>query len=147
MALLPYSTFQFSGLHPANGQGFATPCSNPGNPFARGSPQNCERPLRRTSKESAMRRRAQTMFLCTLVSLCAPWVRAADEYNPVAREQPQLASPATLGVIVKLRKNAAGSVLMKLSSGTDRVVTLAKRTGLAMTLKREISETLLANTI
>jgi serine protease len=87
-------------------------------------------------------------FLCTLAVLTVASVSAADEYNPVAHEPRVASSPAAeLGVIVKLRKNADGAALMKLGGGTDRVAMLAKRTGLAMSLKREISDRLLANVI
>ena len=71
----------------------------------------------------------------------------AGEFNPVAREPRQAPSAETLGVIVKLRGNAAGAAIMKLSAGADRTAALAKRTGLAMSLKREISDALLASTI
>lgn len=73
----------------------------------------------------------------------------AEEYNPVAHEPRSAAAPEarTLSVIVKLRKTGAGASLMKLSTGADRVTALAKRTGLAMSLRREISDAMLANTI
>jgi serine protease len=84
--------------------------------------------------------------LCVLASLFAS-ASVAEEYNPVAHEPPQAASPPTLAVIVKLRKTGAGAALMKLSTGGDRVAALAKRTGLDMSLRREISNWMLANTI
>ncbi len=52
----------------------------------------------------------------------------------------------TWDVIVKLRKDGAGAAIAKLSNGTDRTAALAKRTGLALGLKREISESMLAST-
>jgi serine protease len=86
--------------------------------------------------------------LLAIVTACwAPMAGAAEEYNPVAREPRVASSTQSVAVIVKLRKNGDGSVLLKLSAGTDRVAALAKRTGLTMTLKREISEAMLANTI
>jgi serine protease len=80
-------------------------------------------------------------------SLIACFAAAATEHNPVAREPRSAASNESLAVIVKLRKNAAGMTLMKLSTSPDRVVALAKRTGLTMSLNRQISDSLLANSV
>jgi len=83
-----------------------------------------------------------------LVALAQSGVAVADsEFNPVA-QQPQVGeSPATLGVIVKLRKDGAGAAISKLASGTDRTTALAKRTGLALAFKRDISDSLLASSV
>ncbi|HEU4779572.1 MAG TPA: S8 family serine peptidase [Steroidobacteraceae bacterium] len=70
---------------------------------------------------------------------------AADEHNPVARESRGQPAPSTLAVIIKLRKDGAGAPIAKLDNGTERTAALAKRTGLALGLKREISESLLAS--
>ena len=72
---------------------------------------------------------------------------AASEYNPVAHEPrvPQMAS--SLGVIVKLRKDGEGAAIAKLASGTERTAALARRTGLALGLRREISDSMLASTV
>jgi serine protease len=86
--------------------------------------------------------------LLTMAMLCAPMALADTEYNPVAHP-PQLstAQPAArLSVIVKLRDEAAG-VTAKLTNGVDRTAALAKRTGLALELKREISSRMLASTV
>jgi serine protease len=75
---------------------------------------------------------------------------SAAEHNPVARE-PRASSvlndTVKLAVIVKLRADGAGAAFAKLSNGTDRAAALAKRTGLTLSLKREISDTLLASSI
>lgn len=72
---------------------------------------------------------------------------AADtEFNPVARE-PHQAANETMGVIFKLRSEGTGAAIAKLSTSTDRIRALAKRTGLGMTLKREVSTSLLATTV
>ena len=84
-----------------------------------------------------------------LVLACTTAVSAAAEYNPVAR-QPQvqgLSLPQTLSVIVKIRRDGTGSAITKLSNGTDRAAALAKRTGLTLSLRREISDSLLASTV
>jgi len=71
----------------------------------------------------------------------------ADEHNPVAHEPRVRETPATLAVIVKLRKDGAGAAIAKLGNGSDRTAALAKRTGLALGLKREISDLMLASTV
>src|SRR5688572_31304802 len=86
-------------------------------------------------------------LLATVTACWTSVAGAAEEHNPVAREPRVAAATQSLGVIVKLRKNAEGSALLKLATGTDRALALARRTGLVMTLKREISESLLANTV
>ena len=87
--------------------------------------------------------------LLSLAMLGAPLALADTEYNPVTRQQASqvLAPPAsTLSVIVKLRSEAAG-VTAKLSNGVDRTAALAKRTGLALSLRREISDRLVASSV
>src|SRR5262245_34059904 len=80
---------------------------------------------------------------CTGIS-----VGATDtEFNPVAREPRNVTDNGSANVIFKLRSNPAGAAIAKLSTGTDRIQALAKRTGLGMSLKREISDSLLASTI
>ncbi|HEU5136303.1 MAG TPA: S8 family peptidase [Steroidobacteraceae bacterium] len=71
---------------------------------------------------------------------------AASEYNPVARE-PRDSQTTNLRVIVKLRKDGDGAAIAKLATGTERTAALAKRTGLALGLKREISASMLASTV
>ena len=82
----------------------------------------------------------------TVLAVSAVSSAADTEFNPVARE-PRQAANETTGVIFKLRGDGAGASIAKLSGGGDRVQAVAKRTGLAMTLKREISTTLLASTV
>ena len=86
-------------------------------------------------------------LLLSLGMLQSGAVAAASEHNPVAHETRIPDSSANLGVIVKLRKDGAGAAISKLSSGADRTAALAKRTGLALGLRREISDSMLASTI
>jgi len=72
---------------------------------------------------------------------------ADTEHNPVAHEPRTREMSPSLGVIVKLRKDAAGNAIAKLGNGTDRTAALAKRTGLALGLQREISDVMLASTV
>ena len=89
-------------------------------------------------------------LLLTMAMLCAPVALADTEYNPVARQpvaQLSTAQPAArLSVIVKLRNETTG-VTSKLTNGVDHTAALAKRTGLALELKREISSRMLASTV
>ena len=71
---------------------------------------------------------------------------AASEHNPVAHE-PRNFETTSLGVIVKLRKDGDGAAIAKLATGTERTLALAKRTGLALGLKREISDSMLASIV
>src|SRR5688572_19098387 len=93
---------------------------------------------------------ARTVLL-TISMLCAPVALADAEFNPVARQpvsQLSTALPAaSLSVIVKLRNEAVGATVAKLASGVDRAAALAKRTGLKLSLKREISERMLASSV
>src|SRR5688500_8744071 len=86
-----------------------------------------------------------------LAILCTSLAHGAAEFNPVNRE-PRTHSPADadhqLSVIVKLRQDGNGAAFAKLlGNGTDRMAALAKRSGLSLGLKREISDALLAGTI
>ena len=75
-----------------------------------------------------------------LVCIAALTASAADtEFNPVAREPRNASTAASVGVIFKLRADGAGASIAKLSTGSDRTQAIAKRTGLGMTLRREIS--------
>ena len=87
-------------------------------------------------------------ILLTIAIAQMPGALAASEHNPVAHEPRGRETPANnLGVIVKLRKDGAGAAISKLADGTDRAAALAKRTGLALGLKREISGSMLAGTV
>jgi serine protease len=86
--------------------------------------------------------------LCVLVSTAALSAGAADiEYNPVAHEPRAARTASTMGVIFKLRPDGAGAAIAKLATGVDRLQTIAKRAGLGMSLRREISDTMLAGTV
>jgi serine protease len=85
-----------------------------------------------------------------LAMLCASLAHGAVEHNPVSREPraPRSADATRqLSVIVKLRQDGAGAAIAKLGNGADRMTALARRSGLSLGLKREISDRLLASTI
>jgi serine protease len=83
-----------------------------------------------------------------LISLGAIAAGAADtEFNPVAHEPRNAQGTASVGVIFKLKADGAGASIAKLSTGSDRTQAIAKRTGLGMSLKREISGSMLASTV
>lgn len=82
------------------------------------------------------------LLLIALVQSAA--TLAAAEHNPVAREARGQSLTANLAVIIKLRKDGAGASMSKLASGTERTSMLARSTGLALGLKREISDSMLA---
>jgi serine protease len=81
--------------------------------------------------------------LMPAVALLLPVARA-DEFNPVLREPRGAQTGSGFDVIVKLRSEPR-SAFQKLSAASDRGVALAKRTGLTLQLKREISDSLLAS--
>jgi serine protease len=83
-----------------------------------------------------------------LIFLAAWSAAAADtEFNPVAREPRAAANAASVGVIFKLRADGDGAAIAKLATGVDRAQAVAKRTGLGMSLRREISGTMLAGIV
>jgi serine protease len=88
--------------------------------------------------------------LMTLVALQAPLVALAED-NPVRHEaHVDAAAPIqSLDVIVKLRREAAptAAATAKSSTPSTRTASLAKRTGVAVELRREISGNLLASRI
>src|SRR5688572_23362854 len=79
--------------------------------------------------------------------LQAAIVARGAEYNPVAHQPRTQREASSLGLIVKLRPAAAVSGTRKLASNSDRHVALAKRTGLPLSFKREISEQLIVTQI
>jgi serine protease len=91
------------------------------------------------------------MLLALTASAVVPASLPAAEHNPVAREPRASNSSAPdagdLAVIVKLRSQGPGAVIAKLSNGSERAAALAKRTGLDLQLRREISESLFASSI
>ena len=93
-----------------------------------------------------MRQQSMMVALLLLGILQSLPAVAAGEHNPVAHET-RIRETANLGLIVKLRKDVAGAAIAKLATGTDRAAALAKRTGLALGLRREISDLMLAGTI
>lgn len=96
-----------------------------------------------------MQTRTLKMIAAQALLLMAPPVFAADlEHNPVHREpRPVDIRETELAVIVKWHPDGADGSLQKLASGPARVSVLAKRTGLALTLRREISPAMLATRI
>jgi serine protease len=86
-------------------------------------------------------------FAFMFVLACGALNAAETEFNPVTHEPRDAATSATVGVIFKLRRDGAGAAIAKLAAGTDRIQALAKRTGLGMNLRREISDTMLASTV
>jgi serine protease len=85
-------------------------------------------------------------LICSLLALSSPSLFAAEEYNPVSREPRSSTQSGTLGVIIKLRKEP-GVTQGKLGSGSDRLGSLSKRTGMDLSLRREISDSMLASTV
>jgi len=84
--------------------------------------------------------------LCALWTMCTPAL-ADTEFNPVARQPAATGNTGSLDIIVKLRADGAGAAMAKLSNGASRTDALAKRTGLAMHFRREISDRLLAGNV
>ena len=82
--------------------------------------------------------------LTTLVALQA-YPILADEFNPVRHEPAIQDANASLDLIVKLRSQTQVAGISKASNVTDRSMSLAKRTGVAIQLKRQISDTMLAS--
>src|SRR5688572_1148082 len=74
-------------------------------------------------------------------------VGAEPEHNPVAHEPSAARADTELAVIVKLRADSSSAALTKLSNGADRTAALAKRTGLRLGHKRDISELMIATRI
>ena len=74
-------------------------------------------------------------------------VASAGEFNPVLHEPRGSRAEAGLDVIVKLRSDGATIAAAKITQGADRGAALAKRTGLGLQLRREISESMLASHI
>src|SRR5688572_20789012 len=80
-------------------------------------------------------------------AVLATQVSFGAEYNPVSRQPSPQPETASLQVIVKLRPEGGSTGAQKLTSGTDRSAALARRTGLALKLRRDISEQLIATQI
>jgi serine protease len=80
----------------------------------------------------------------------APCVWPADtEHNPVAR-QPRVSSVIPgggLAVILKVRSGVPGGASGKIAHATDEVAALAKRTGLSLSVRRQISDSMIASTV
>ena len=66
------------------------------------------------------------------------------ESNPVAHESRAPADAASLDVLIKLRPDASAGAVQKLGQQASRSEALARRTGLAVQVTREISDRLLA---
>jgi serine protease len=83
-----------------------------------------------------------------VVALVWPILGASQEHNPVARE-PRLAAVSTAArahVIVKLRLDVQRGTLSK-QSNDQLNARIASRTGLKLTLRREISESMISTTV
>jgi serine protease len=80
-------------------------------------------------------------------AVLATQVSFGAEYNPVSRQPSPQPEAASLQVIVKLRPDGGSTGAQKLTSSTDRSAALARRTGLALKLRRDISEQLIATQI
>jgi serine protease len=78
--------------------------------------------------------------------LCAA---AYAEHNPVAHppRSSTVNAERSLAVIIKVRPAGNAGAMEKSTTAEDRVAALSKRTGLAMSLRREISASLIAGTI
>ena len=87
------------------------------------------------------------LFALALLAAAAFQATGAErEYNPVAREPRTIGENTGLAVIVKLR--ASGAIgRQKLSTSLERTAALAKRTGLNLTHKRDISDAMIATRI
>lgn len=79
--------------------------------------------------------------------LQAAIVANAAEFNPVAHEAHATAQTASLDVLIKLRPEVATGGVQKLGNPSSRSQALARRSGLALQLKREISDRLVASHI
>lgn len=83
------------------------------------------------------------LFALSLLAAAAFQAAGADrEYNPVAHEPRAARAEVELAVIVKFR--ATGDATRKLSTGAERATALAKRTGLDLGHKRDISDEMIA---
>jgi serine protease len=86
--------------------------------------------------------------LLAAAALQAVIAARAAEFNPVAHEPRTRPETASLDVLIKLRPEVSGGTAQKLSSPVSaRSEALARRTGLAVQLKREISDRLVATHI
>ena len=72
---------------------------------------------------------------------------AVPEHNPVAQEPRAIQAETRLDVIVKLRTDNSSDAVAKRATGADRTAALAKRTGLDLTHKRDVSDLMIASHI
>jgi serine protease len=94
-----------------------------------------------------MHRHTRVLAAVTAAAALHATAFGATEYNPVSHEPRAASAATTLDVIVKLRSDGAGAAIAKLATGADRTTALARRTGLKLSLKREISDSMLASSI
>ncbi len=85
-------------------------------------------------------------LLTTLVAFQVPCA-FAGEHNPVRHETAMPESRVSVDVIVKLRREDPSIAVAKLSTATDRTLSLAKRTGVRLELRRKISDQMLASRV
>ena len=84
--------------------------------------------------------------MTTLVALQAHPV-LAGEFNPVRHEPSTQYATASLDLIVKLRRETQAAGISKSSTLTERSTSLAKRTGVDIQLKRQLSDSMLASRV
>ncbi|HTU66200.1 MAG TPA: S8 family serine peptidase [Steroidobacteraceae bacterium] len=82
-----------------------------------------------------------------IAGVAAAATTGSAEFNPVMQEPHVAESLGTADVIFKLKANGDGAAIAKLATGSDRVAAIAKRSRLGMSLRREISTSLLAGTV
>jgi serine protease len=91
-----------------------------------------------------MYRFSRLAALLFVAALSAASVVTAAEFNPVAVSPRTAPDETGLGLIVKLRAASSAAVSQKLGSGGDRGAALAKRTGVPMEVRREISAAMMS---
>ena len=94
---------------------------------------------------NASSRRIATWLAVTALQ-AAIAVRAAES-NPVAHAPQARVDAASLDVLIKLRPDTSAGATQKLGNPASRSQALARRTGLAVQLTREVSDRLVATHI
>ena len=85
-------------------------------------------------------------LLTTLVAFLVPYV-FAGEHNPVHHETAMPEVRTRVDLIVKLRRENPSAANAKVSTATDRTLSLATRSGVRLELRRKISEQMLASRV
>src|SRR6186713_519370 len=89
----------------------------------------------------------QLIGLAVLATAAAFQSAVGAEFNPVSHEPRTARAETELAVIVKLRADSSNTAITKLATGADRTAALAKRTGLSLGFKRDISDLMVATHI